>query len=293
MRGTKPFSFRVVGTGTRVTLAFVLALLLPAAGQARQGAANWERFAPAGESFSVLLPGVPEESSGSKLFTVGSGDLVEADFKVYRLFAGGTLYEIQSYEVSRPDEVVSQIFPGGQSLSFGPEFESGGYKGRAFTSRVYGLVQDGRHFRRGRRLYIIRAARRSGESPDIARFLDSFAPRQGGPSRAGRTSAAAVRPATGRVFGSKEVTRTAIILHRQSPSFTREARRKGTQGIVKLEATLLPSGSVADIKLLSGLPHGLTEQAMENAKLVVFLPAEKDGAHVALRIRLEYRFSID
>jgi hypothetical protein len=49
---------------------------------------------------------------------------------------------------------------------------------------------------------------------------------------------------------------------------------------------------VTDIKVIQGLPHGLTESSIEAVRRMTFEPAEKDGQAVSVRISTEYRFDL-
>lgn len=298
---------RVDAAGRPLSLGAALLLLalgLPCGGAAAAhglqepaGAARRQQFAPAGEKFSVLLPAAPEVSAGSKLYAAGSDELVEADFKVYSLFSGGTLHTVQSYEVSQPREVLSDILRGrGKVLSFGAESKPGGVRARPFTAKYEGVSHREQYFLAGRHIYLVEAARRGPHHPDIDRFIDSFkvsdAAAPGPPAGAQATQAAA----PDRVFTSEEVTAKAFILSRQYPSFTPGARRAARDlrisGKVRLRVTLLASGRVGEIEVLSGLPYGLTREAVESTRLMMFLPAEKDGAPVAPVVFVEHNFQI-
>jgi hypothetical protein len=46
------------------------------------------------------------------------------------------------------------------------------------------------------------------------------------------------------------------------------------------------------IIVLSGLPGGLTERAVEAARRIKFFPATKDGRPVSMFIQLEYNFNL-
>jgi hypothetical protein len=50
--------------------------------------------------------------------------------------------------------------------------------------------------------------------------------------------------------------------------------------------------TVKHIEVKTGLPHGLSESAVEVARRIKFKPALKDGKPVSVRVLLEYRFDI-
>jgi TonB family protein len=90
----------------------------------------------------------------------------------------------------------------------------------------------------------------------------------------------------------KEVTRRAKITHIREPGFTEEARAHGVEGTVVLTAVLCRTGKVTDIKIVEGLPDGLTEKAVESTRGIKFEPAEKGGEVVSQFLRRELHFTI-
>jgi outer membrane biosynthesis protein TonB len=91
-------------------------------------------------------------------------------------------------------------------------------------------------------------------------------------------------------YKTKDVDKRAVLLERLEPAFTQEAKDNNTLGVVRLQAVLCPSGRVSNIKVIKGLPDGLTERAIIAAKGIKFTPAEKDGEKVAQLVVLEYNF---
>jgi TonB family protein len=63
-------------------------------------------------------------------------------------------------------------------------------------------------------------------------------------------------------------------------------------GTVVLKAVFSSDGSVKNIKVVSGLPHGLTERAIDAASKIKFIPAQKDGKYVSMLMTLEYNFNL-
>jgi TonB family protein len=94
-----------------------------------------------------------------------------------------------------------------------------------------------------------------------------------------------------RVFSSKEVTNKARILTRPEPQYTESARDHGIEGTVVIRAVLDSSGKVKSIRVVSGLPYGLTEKAVDAAHQLKFVPAVKDGRPVSQYIQIEYNFT--
>ncbi|HEV7902477.1 MAG TPA: energy transducer TonB [Pyrinomonadaceae bacterium] len=96
----------------------------------------------------------------------------------------------------------------------------------------------------------------------------------------------------GRNFRVNEVTRKASITSKPEPLYTEEARKNQVTGTVRLRLVLSASGQVTGITPLTKLPDGLTEKAIEAARRIAFIPAEKDGRKVSQYVTIEYNFNI-
>jgi TonB family protein len=74
--------------------------------------------------------------------------------------------------------------------------------------------------------------------------------------------------------------------------YTDAARQAQITGTVVLRGIFTSTGRVTSLRAVSGLPNGLTEQAIEAAKHLRFLPAMKDGRPASMHIQLEYTFNL-
>jgi TonB family protein len=109
----------------------------------------------------------------------------------------------------------------------------------------------------------------------------------GGGMGSGDASAGYDRP-----FTPKEVAQRAGVTYKAEPRFTESARKFGVTGVVRIRAILDKTGEVTNIVVIKGLPHGLTQLAVEAARQIRFTPARKDGHAVSQYIVLEYNFNI-
>jgi TonB family protein len=82
------------------------------------------------------------------------------------------------------------------------------------------------------------------------------------------------------------------ILYREKAKYTEEARQNKIQGVVMLQVIFHVNGSITDVRVIRGLPDGLTEKAIEAAKKIRFNPAVKNGAPVSVRGQLEFSFNL-
>lgn len=94
------------------------------------------------------------------------------------------------------------------------------------------------------------------------------------------------------VFSVGSVTVRPQILARPTPGYTDEARHNQIEGSVKVSVLLKADGTVSDVKVARGLGYGLDEKAIEAARQLRFVPAQKDGHAVSVRLFLEFKFSI-
>lgn len=76
------------------------------------------------------------------------------------------------------------------------------------------------------------------------------------------------------------------------PSYTQDAWVAGIQGDVLVRARIDKEGTVADVKVLRGLPHGLTEAAVAAVRRWRFRPASIDGEPVSADHDLSIRFTL-
>ena len=83
-----------------------------------------------------------------------------------------------------------------------------------------------------------------------------------------------------------------VRLHAPTPQYTEAARANRTQGSVILRVLVNEDGNVSAVRVVRGLPDGLTEQAIDAARRSKFKPAMKDGKAVTYWAVLEMTFNI-
>jgi TonB family protein len=200
-------------------------------------------------------------------------------------------------------------------MSYGGELELSGMPARLFyvgLEKERGLVYVSAE---GTQVYVVAALGADKSDPRLKQFLDSFAlksaatrPAAGvgdahgvgvgvGPGRGGNTGGAAAGGGDApvdysRPFKTAEVTKKAVITAKPEPGFTEAARKFSVTGTVRLRAILAATGSVTNVSVVKGLPHGLTQKSVAAAVQIRFNPAEKDGQKVSQYVTLEYNFNI-
>jgi len=74
--------------------------------------------------------------------------------------------------------------------------------------------------------------------------------------------------------------------------YTDEARGANATGSVKLKVAFLASGRIGEISVISGMPYGLTDEAIAAAKRIEFEPKKANGVPVSVTRVIQYSFSI-
>jgi TonB family protein len=78
-----------------------------------------------------------------------------------------------------------------------------------------------------------------------------------------------------------------------NPQYTADARAAKTAGAVVLSGVIDTEGCLRDLKVVQGLPNGLSEAALKAASLWVFNPATLGGQPVPVQYTLSINFKAD
>jgi TonB family protein len=113
-----------------------------------------------------------------------------------------------------------------------------------------------------------------------------------GPGRGGNMGGGDIGLGGGRSIETMTATLRPTILYREKAKYTEEARQNKIQGTVVLQVVFNVNGTISDIRVVRGLPDGLTEKAIEAAKKIRFNPAVKAGTPVSVRGNLEFSFNL-
>lgn len=82
------------------------------------------------------------------------------------------------------------------------------------------------------------------------------------------------------------------ILYKEKARYTDIARTNIIRGTVVLNLVFASNGNVEQIRVIRGLPDGLTRSAIEAVKKMRFDPAIKDGQPVSVRGNVEFNFTL-
>jgi protein TonB len=83
-----------------------------------------------------------------------------------------------------------------------------------------------------------------------------------------------------------------VLLSRNDPEYSDEARKAKLQGLVELGIEVNASGQVTNVRVLRSLGLGLDERAIEAVRLWKFRPGTKDGKAVTTRAVVEVNFRL-
>ena len=113
-----------------------------------------------------------------------------------------------------------------------------------------------------------------------------------GPGRGGNTGGGDMGLGGGRSVEPMTASLRPTILYKEKAKYTEEARQNKVQGTVVLNVVFTADGRITNIKVVRGLPDGLTEKAIEAAQKIRFQPAVKAGQPVSVRGTLEFTFNL-
>lgn len=82
------------------------------------------------------------------------------------------------------------------------------------------------------------------------------------------------------------------LILKPKPKYTDVARQTNTVGSVRMRVTFLPNGSIGVVTPVTTLGNGLTEQAIEAARKIAFLPQRQNDRRIAVTKVVVYTFSI-
>jgi TonB family protein len=107
-----------------------------------------------------------------------------------------------------------------------------------------------------------------------------------GPGSGGGTGGGVYRPGSG-----IEIPR---ILTEVKPQYTADAMRAKIQGVVEMEAVVMPDGSVGDVQITRSLDRtfGLDQKAIEAVKQWRFAPGTRFGKPVPVLVTIELTFTL-
>ena len=308
-----------------LALFFALGVAGSATKVLAQTSNQWVEFSSSTEYFRVSMPHLPREETLKNLKT-NYGDL-DLTGKRYEASLDGATYAVwaltntgdstqQRKDPDRYLDACAQLIWDGllkpardklpvdrrarTAMVYTKELSTKTLPGREYSVTIGDVTGTTQFFVAESRLYVLLAMNFVGAEWTRERFFESFtiSPEvpgrfpsgevNTGPGTNTTSSLASNQP----IFRSVEVTKRVRILDKVEPVYTDDARKFQIQGTVVLRAVFSATGEVTNISVIRKLPHGLTQRAVEAARGIRFIPAEKDGHPVSMWMQLEYNFNL-
>lgn len=256
---------------------------------------SWQRYTVKGEEFSVALPTLPSMITVKKYQTRLNKARRERQLQAA---ANGVIYIVDVFENPKPRQSLEE-FIAEQNAKSVYELASeryltiSGFAGKEYSLRNKTPPATVQFFATEKRMYRFLASGSGAEDAGVKQFFSSIV--------LGKTDGIKVSDGPGlplqsdvaeKTYTGKEVDVKARLLSKPEPTYTEKARAKEVVGTVVLKVIFSSGGNVVGIRVVSGLPSGLTEQAIKAAKKIKFIPAMKDGKYVSMWIQLEYNFNL-
>ena len=258
----------------------------------------WRRFSGDDEEFSVLMPGKPSLYQGS--ITNSSGKFTPE--RIYSSYSQGSAYLIVSYNGGSIKDTLDSFKAhhlNHGEVSYAGDITVVGYSGKEYILKFGEVVGILRIYVTKKHGYAV-ATIQAIDDPSLRKyFLSSFLIKGDHENIA---SAEAQPPALSQgipkidpsqsMLTGRDVARRGVIVSKPEPWYTDEAKQANITGTVVLRVVLSSSGEVTNIHAVKGLPKGLTENAIEAAQHLKFIPAVKDGRFVSYWVELQYNFGL-
>lgn len=253
----------------------------------------WLRYTVRGEEFSVTLPVEPAMKTSDVFVMRLKKSRVE---RLIEAKVGDLVYRVYVYENPKPRQslkefVAEQTERSDLNLKFERELSVGKFAGQQFSLHDRDFATTEQFFATEGRLYrfVVRGA--TADHAAAQPFFSSVA--LGKKPEGIEVQEGGMQPEAGQtIFLGKEVDTKARLISKPEPSYSDEAKQRAIVGTVVLKAIFSSSGKVTNIRVVQGLPFGLTERAIAAARQIRFVPATKEGKFVSMWMQLEYNFNL-
>jgi len=248
----------------------------------------WRRYTVKDEEFSVSLPTLPVLTTTQ---APRKSDRKLRFVRRLRTTLNDVYFTIDAFENPNPqqsvEEFVDELGPVSE-YKFDPATKRhltiDGFDGTEYSSADNGFIVMVQFLATEKHLYRFAAIGREAQRRTMMEFFSSI--------KLGKAlGGVEVSEDTDRIYAGREVDVKARIVKMPEAGYTKAARKNGIEGTVVLKTVFAKNGEVRNIRVITGLPDGLTEQAIEAAKKVKFTPAMKDGKPVSMWMQLEFNFS--
>jgi TonB family protein len=257
------------------------------------GLSTWKRYKVEGERFSVSLPTVPAMTTYRTLIREQRKTRRQRNIGVY---ADGTVYSIFTSEnvgQSLNDFIRERIRYKRWDNASETSVVVGDFQGRQYSNVDKTLRDTAQFFSADERYYEFSATGYYDEDA-VKHFFSSivFSRNADGIEVQDGAGVPFDNPTCQENLMGSKVDGKARLVMKPEPRYTEGAREKQVVGSVVLKVVFSCNGSVSDIRIVDGLPHGLTEQAIAAAKKIKYVPAVKGGKFASMWMQLVYNFNL-
>jgi TonB family protein len=253
----------------------------------------WKRYKVENERFSVSLPTVPAMTTFRSLLWEQRKTRRQRGIGVY---ADGTVYSISTSEnvgQSLNDFIRERLrYKRWEGVSE-TSVKNGEYQGRQYSKEDKALREVSQFFSADGRYYEFSATGYFDEQA-VQHFFSSivFSRNAEGIELKDGPGTPFDNPTCKENLMGSQIDGKVRLVMKPEPTYTEEAREKQVVGRVIIKAVFSCNGSVANILIVDGLPHGLTQQAIAAAKKIKYVPAVKSGKYASMWMQLEYNFNL-
>lgn len=274
---------------TLLLLSLLFAVVSSAVGQEpgmEAGEVEWRRYTVKGEEFSVALPLSPRMRTAQVARKSDGKVRVQ---KYLKAIVNGVYYTIEVFENPEPKQSLEEFADeqrGTYDRKTRRDLTIDGFNGVEYSSKDKAIPATAQFLATENHLYRFSASGPPAQRRAMMEFLSSI--------KLGKEpEGIEVSDYTGEwIYTGKEVDVKARLKTKPEPGYTQEARKNEINGTVVLIVVFAKNGEVQNIRVVEGLPYGLTQAAIEAAKKIKFTPAMKDGKPVSMWIQLEYNFNL-
>jgi len=236
-----------------------------------------QRYSDQGDGFSVLFPSKPAITTSK--FSREDGK--ERTKRLFTVTVNNVAYSIEVFENVKPRQELEEFIAEGiASFQYDPASERNltvdGFPGKEYSRQTATTTTVVQFLAIEDRLFRFTATGPAAAAPVIKDFFSSIK----------------LGVDTEQIYTGRDVDVKARLLKRPGPAYTSDARDNRVEGTVVLKAVMSKTGHVENIKVIVGLPYGLTEQAIKAARQIEFVPAMRYGKPVSMWMQLEYNFSL-
>ncbi len=293
----------------RFALLLSCALICPSSSEAQEqntpaqqanpsatSSSEWLRYTVDGDKFSVLLPVMPAMITYPTRTRDNRDSLQKV--RIIGAYSDGVAYAIEVFERSGSGDVAQLT-----GMEFKRDIVVDGVNGKEYSYENKNQKGTVQLFRTSTHIHLFRAIGSKLIDPDggITRFFSSlnFAPKPGdikitdGPgNRSGEANPLRIDGGQVEIIKARDVDVKISVVSKPEPYYTEGAREADVVGTVVLRVVFGSNGAITHVRVVSGLPHGLTEQAIFAARQIKFHPAIKDNRFVSIWVELQYNFNL-